>query len=30
MSAISFVAVMMIGVIGANVIKEFFPKVSEC
>lgn len=29
MSAISFVAVMMIGVIGANVIKEFFPKVSE-
>lgn len=29
MSAISFVAVMMIGVIGANIIKEFFPQISE-
>lgn len=26
MSAISFIAVMMIGVIGANIIKEFFHK----
>lgn len=29
MSAISFIAVMMIGVIGANVIKEFFLQISE-
>ena len=29
MSAISFIAVMMIGVIGANIIKEFFPQISE-
>ncbi|MFK4962455.1 cation:proton antiporter [Lactococcus formosensis subsp. bovis] len=29
MSAVSFIAVMLIGVIVANVIKEFFPKISE-
>ncbi|MEG1094959.1 MAG: sodium:proton antiporter, partial [Lactococcus sp.] len=29
MSAVSFIAVMLIGVIAANVIKEFFPKISE-
>jgi len=29
MSAISFIAVMMIGVIGANIIKEFFPQISK-
>jgi Na+/H+ antiporter len=29
MSAVSFIAVMMVGVIVANIIKEFFPKISE-
>ncbi|WP_341783850.1 cation:proton antiporter [Lactococcus formosensis subsp. formosensis] len=29
MSAVSFIAVMLIGVIVGNVIKEFFPKISE-